>query len=67
MNFTVHFIRARNSLILSCSFVPFLLYYAICWNSGGKEENCGREGKGVREIDRASRIRRMIFHLLFTL
>jgi len=42
MNLGVHFIRARSSLILSCSYGPFLLYYATekrreLWIRGGEE------------------------------
>jgi len=37
-------INVSSSLILSCFSWPFLLYYAICWNDGRKEENCGWEG-----------------------
>jgi len=31
MNFAIYFIKARSSLILSCSSGPFLLYYATYW------------------------------------
>jgi len=55
----VHFIRARNSLILSCFSRPFLLYYTI-WSDGRKEEKC-EWGK----IDQSLITGRMVFHILF--
>jgi len=55
VNFAVHFIKARSSLILKCSSGSFLLYYDICWSGGGKEENCGGGGEGeMGEIGQSS-------------
>jgi len=39
VNLASHFIKPRSSLILNCFSGPSLLYYIICWSSGGKEEN----------------------------
>jgi len=52
MNLAVRFIRAKSSLILSCSSGPFLLHiYATCRSGGEKEENCGwKEEKWERLI-----------------
>jgi len=65
MNLAVYFIRAKNSLILSYSSRPFLLYYAICWSGGEKKRIVGT--RGVGEIGRFSIIGRMVFHILFML
>jgi len=48
VNLAVHFIKTSSSR----SSEPFLLYYAICWSSGEKKENCG-EGRDVEKIDRS--------------
>jgi len=36
VNFAVHFIRARSSLILSYSSGPFLFYITLCWSNEEK-------------------------------
>jgi len=47
VNLAVHFIRARSSLILSCSFGSFLLYYACTVvGRGGKRELWGEKRWG---------------------
>jgi len=67
VNLAIHFIRARSSLILSCTSGPFLLYYTICWSDERKEENCGWEGEEVRKIGQSSIMGRMVSHILFML
>ena len=46
VNFAVHFIRMRSSLILNCSSGPFFLYYTICWSGSEKEGKKRIMGEG---------------------
>jgi len=56
VNLAVHFIRAKSSLILSCSFGPFLfiLYTLLVGVMGGKKRIAGEAEREVKEIDQPS-------------
>jgi len=45
--------------------IPFI-YYATCWSSEGKVENCGK-GEERGGENRSSITRRIVFHILFIL
>jgi len=71
VNLAVHFIRARSSLILSCSSGSFFFYITLLVGGkegGGKEENCEwRERREMREIDQSSITGKIVLHILFML
>jgi len=62
VNFAVHFIKAKSSLII-CA-VSFILHYLL----EGKKRIVGGEREGeVGEIDQFSITERIVFHILFML
>jgi len=69
VNLTLHFIRARSNLILSCSSRSSLLYYATYGVMEGKKRivSGGGGGEGGGEIGQSSLIGRIVFHILFML
>jgi len=50
VNFAVHFIRTRSSLILTCSSGSFLFYILLVGVVEGKKRIVGRVGEG-KEMD----------------
>jgi len=68
VNLAIHFIRARNSLILSCSSESSLfIYYATCGVVEGEKRIGDGVGRRVEEIGQSSLTGRIVFHILFML